>query len=787
MPDSASEDAIRALNEQLIQQKNLVESLLQNLSDMGIGLVISTDSEIESVNEAISRMTGYGRGPGEFPPMASLFAPESLDKFRKQLAARATSVGDVIVQQWEIVARDGRHIPIESISRAEMVGGKARSVSVILDITARKQVERALAESQARLQAIIDTSLTAIVTMDRRGVITDWNPQAEATFGWPREEAVGRVLADTIVPTKHRAAHRAGLAHYLATGEGPVLGKVLELTALAKDGREFPVELAISPASPASPLGSEVLFVGFVRDITKRKEAQDAIKKLNSDLQIANQHKSEFLANMSHELRTPLNAILGFSELMIDDLSGKFDATTRQKFLVQINTSGTHLLALINDILDLSKVEAGHMTLSYETVSIADMVRGVVSTIEPLASKKHIRITTQVEAAGEIQADAGRVKQMLLNLVSNAVKFTQEMGLITIEAERLQSTVEISIADTGIGIAESDLSRLFKEFQQLESGAGRRQEGTGLGLALTKRLAELHGGEIKVTSELGRGSIFTIKLPLRPSDATAATSVSMQPIASPHDRRPLVLVVEDDLQAAELLARQLDGGGFRAEIVLGGVDAVAKARELQPVAITLDILMRGMDGWDVLERLKRDEATRDIPVVVISVVDKPELGRALGAIDYFVKPVDGRALLDRLAQFTFTRKVGGEETRILAVDDEPANLEWLENVLKPAGFSVVSAIGGRAGIEEARRSRPDLVLLDLMMPEVSGFDVVQALHADDSTREVPIMILTGKNLTEDDKRQLNGNVAAILERGSTGATDLVGWLNRMMAARRERV
>jgi PAS domain S-box-containing protein len=652
MPDSASEDEIRALNEQLVQQKNLVESLLQNLSDMGIGLVISTGSEIESVNEAISRMTGYGREPGEFPPLVSLFAPESLDKLRKQLATRAAGIGDVIVQQWEIVGRDGRHIPIESISRSEMVGGKARSVAVILDIT-------------------------------------------------------------------------------------------------------------------------------------KRKEGEDAIKKLNSDLQIANQTKSEFLANMSHELRTPLNAILGFSELMIDDKSGKFDATTRQKFLVQINASGSHLLALINDILDLSKVEAGRMTLSFEIVSIADIVRGVVSTIEPLASKKHIRISTHVESAGEIEADAGRLKQMLLNLASNAVKFTEEDGLVTIEAERLETSIEISVSDTGIGIAESDLSRLFKEFQQLESGAGRRQEGTGLGLALTKRLAELHGGEVKVTSELGRGSVFTIKLPLRPSDATEAASVSMLPIASPHDRRPLILVVEDDLQAAELLARQLDGGGFRAEILLGGIDVVARARELQPVAITLDILLRGMDGWDVLERLKRDEATRDIPVVVISVVDKPELGRALGAIDYFVKPVDGRALLDRLAQFTFTSNVVGEETRILAVDDEPANLEWLENVLKPAGFSVVSAIGGRAGIEEAKRSRPNLVLLDLMMPEVSGFDVVQALHADDSTREIPIMILTGKNLTADDKRQLNGNVAAILERGTTGATDLVGWLNRLMAARRE--
>jgi len=781
MPDSA-EDPLRILHEQLVQQKSLVDNLLQNLSDMGIGLVISTGSEIESVNEAICRMTGYGPGPGDFPPMAGLFAPESMDKFRKQLAARVSGVGDVIVQEWEILTRDGRRIPIESISRSEMVGDEPHNVAVVLDISARKHVERALAESQARLQAIIDTSLTAIVTMDQRGVITDWNPQAEATFGWPREEALGRVLADTIVPTQHRAAHRAGLARYLATGEGPVLGKVLELTALAKDGREFPVELAISPASA---LGSEVLFVGFVRDITARKEAEDAIKNLNHELQIANQHKSEFLANMSHELRTPLNAILGFSELMIDDTSGKLDAATRMKFLTQINSSGTHLLGLINDILDLSKVEAGRMTLSLEKVSIADVVRAVVSTIEPLASKKHIRISVDVESAGEIEADAGKLKQMLLNLASNAVKFTSEVGLVRIEAERFQSAVEISVSDTGIGIAESDLNRLFKEFQQLESGAGRRQEGTGLGLALTKRLAQLHGGEIRVTSELGRGSVFTIRLPLRPSDAKRAAPVPVLPRATPHDRRPLVLVVEDDLQAAELLARQLDRGGFRAEVALGGVEAMAKARELHPIAITLDILLPGLDGWDVLEQLKREPATMDIPVVVISVVDKPELGRALGAIDYFVKPVDGKALLNRLAQFTFTGKVGTEETRILAVDDEPANLEWLETVLKPAGFSVISAIGGKEGIELARISRPHLVLLDLMMPDVSGFDVVQALHADDSTRGIPIMILTAKDLTDADKRELNGSVAAILERGSTGAADLVGWLNRLMAARHE--
>jgi len=788
-----SEDAIRALNEQLVQlvadrtasnadqgeQKRLVESLLQNLSDMGVGLLLSTSGTAESFNDAFARMAGYGPGQGPLPPLAKLIAPEYMDQFRERLAARVAGVGDVVIQEWEIIARDGRRIPVESISRSELIDGQQHSVAIVLDITSRKKAERALAGSQARLQAIIDTSLTAIVTMDNQGVITDWNPQAEATFGWPRREIVGKVLADTIIPPQYRGAHRAGLARYLASGEGPVLGNVLELTGLGKDGREFPIELAISLASAP---GGEPLFVGFVRDITTRKESEVAIRDLNTELQIATQHKSEFLANMSHELRTPLNAILGFSELMLDDTSDRYDAKTRQKFLAQINSSGKHLLSLINDILDLSKVEAGQMTLNLETVSIVDVVREVLSIIEPLATKKRIRISADVAGAGQLDADAGKLKQMLLNLVSNAVKFTPEVGLVTIEVQRLQNAIEISVADTGIGIAESDLGRLFKEFLQLETGAGRHQEGTGLGLALTKRLAELHGGDIGVVSEPGKGSTFTIRLPLRPADAALRAPIPAP--ATSGDARPLVLVVEDNHQAAELLVRQLDGGGFRAEVALSGTEALAKAREIRPIAITLDILLPGIDGWDVLEQLKRDEATRDIPVVVISVLDRPELGRALGAMDYFVKPVDGKALLARLSEYTFMSRVGTEVTRVLLVDDEPANLQWLEGVLKPAGFSVISAHGGREGIDLARENLPHLILLDLMMPNVSGFDVVEALHEDEATRSIPIMILTAKDLTDDDKRLLNGHVAAIVARRSTAATDLVGWLNRLMAARR---
>jgi two-component system, sensor histidine kinase and response regulator len=374
--------------------------------------------------------------------------------------------------------------------------------------------------SQARLQAIVDTSLNAIVGMDERGRVTDWNPHAETTFGWSRDEILGKVLADTIIPEHYRSAHRTGLAHYLATGDGPVLGTLLELTALDRAGREFPIELAISRASA---LGNEALFVGFVRDITTRKEAEHAITTLNAELRVANQHKSEFLATMSHELRTPLNAILGFSELLLDDSTGKYNATTRQRFLAQISTSGKHLLDLINDILDLSKVEAGQMFLELETVSVSVTVGQVINTIEPIASKKGVRVEADVGAAGSVQADPHKLVQMLLNLVSNAVKFTPEGGSVAISAQRNAETIEISVTDTGIGIAKSDLDRLFREFQQLDSGPGRHQEGTGLGLALTQRLAVLHGGGVRVVSEPGKGSVFTLELPLQQRAGVGST------------------------------------------------------------------------------------------------------------------------------------------------------------------------------------------------------------------------------------------------------------------------
>jgi CheY-like chemotaxis protein len=373
---------------------------------------------------------------------------------------------------------------------------------------------------------------------------------------------------------------------------------------------------------------------------------------------------------------------------------------------------------------------------------------------------------------------------MVLNLVSNAIKFTPEGGTVTIAATRTAKRIEIAVSDTGIGIAEEDIQRIFREFQQVDSGVNRKQQGTGLGLALTRSFAVLHGGEVRAESVLGKGSRFTIDLPIDGVGARSSKAANQAVVKAVGDAsRPLVLVVEDDPASAELLARQIERAGFRTENARNGTEAMVMAKQLKPVAITLDILLPDQDGWAVLTQLKRDDATSDTPVIVVSVVDNPELGKALGALDYFVKPVEARVLINRLSNFNFQHKSGDRKTRVLVVDDEAANRDWLKEVLEPAGFEVTLATGGQMAIDMAKANKPDLIMLDLLMPGVNGFDVVEALSAVPATRAIPIMVLTAKNLTVADIAQLNGHVSTILKRGSTGAVDLLGQLQTVMNKR----
>jgi CheY-like chemotaxis protein len=450
-----------------------------------------------------------------------------------------------------------------------------------------------------------------------------------------------------------------------------------------------------------------------------------------------------------------------------------------------IHESGQHLLALINDILDLSKVEAGRMELFAEPIAVAEAVRHVVRTVEPLVARKQITLEANDLEAGWLTADEGKLKQILINLLSNAIKFTQEGGRVTVTAQRKEASICFTVADTGLGIAREDLERIFDEFQQVDSGPGRRFEGTGLGLALTRRLVELHGGRIWVESELGVGSSFYVEIPVQAEDDAAEPGLQPVPLrlqpATVKDL-PLVLIVEDDARSANLLAVYLHGGGYRSEVATDGHQALALAEELQPAAITLDVMLPDLEGWEVLRMLKQNEATRDISVAIVSVVDDTHLGYALGATDYFVKPIDRRALLSWLERRARRPGLTQPAVRILVVDDEESARDLLVGMLKPTGYEVVLAENGQEGVMAAREAQPDVILLDLMMPGMSGFEVVRELKSAPSTAEIPIVVVTAKDVTPEERKLLNGHVAAILQKGALPAVELIGWLHHAVPA-----
>jgi signal transduction histidine kinase/CheY-like chemotaxis protein len=525
--------------------------------------------------------------------------------------------------------------------------------------------------------------------------------------------------------------------------------------------------------------------VGRERVMEERSRLVDQLRRINAELGHASSAKTEFLAAMSHELRTPLHAVIGFSELLMTPAPNAppVDPTVAE-YAGHIHGAGLHLLDLINDVLDLSRIEAGRLDLAFEEVDLSAVIHRTCKTMRPLAARKGIELTFPDPSGVVIEADAPRIRQILFNLLSNAVKFTPTGGRVDVSLEVTEDAVAIRVADTGPGIPEQDQERIFEPFEQSSATPLSGTEGTGLGLAVTRQLVEGHGGRIELHAD-GTGSRFTVVLPRRRAPGVAgATRPGAPESASVAGGRRVVLVGEDEPRAAELVRIHLEGAGYQVVIARDGVSVLEEAARLRPAAIVLDVVLPVLDGWEVLRRLKADDATCEIPVVIVSVIDEQELGFALGAVDYLVKPVSRQLLvaaLERLVrEIDPSRPTGAvDRMRVLAIDDDPEALELYTEKLGRAGYAVTAARGGHEGIRLAHEAAPDVILLDLLMPDLNGWEVAAALQTDPVTSRIPILVLTSHDLSEADKARLNGHVRHVLHKGADGLDGLVRWLEHV--------
>lgn len=639
---------------------------------------------------------------------------------------------------------------------------------------------RALYESKERLDLALQSAGVGTWTWDLVTNLIYWDDFVRGLFGVPAHAPEDQY--QDIVALVHPDDQDRIKSEMNASVEHDVPYDT-EFRVVWPDGTER--ALASRGKVYRDATGRPLRMSGVCLDITERRLAAEQ-RQAREAAEVANRAKSNFLASMSHELRTPLNAIIGFSELLENHTFGDLNER-QQRYVTNVLTSGRHLLQLINDILDLSKVEAGHMELTFSEFDVRTAFSEVQTIVGTLAMKKHLDLDVEVgDSITTLTADQSKLKQVLYNLLSNAIKFTPDGGAIRVTVrlapeigvEEGGEWIEVAVADTGIGLKSEDQERIFDTFEQVDSAYAREQQGTGLGLALSRRFVELHGGRIWVESEVGKGSTFRFVLPLKARPVTAEGTDKVGATSAAQETGPLVLVAEDDKHAGELLAQDLVQAGYRVAHATTGEQVVALAQELRPDAITLDILLPDMDGLKVLAQLKSLPETRAIPVVIVSLTEGRELGFSLGAADWLVKPANPVEFLAAVRKAIAGTDSPNAQT-VLVVDDEAATLELLTDMLRMQGLRVLTAHNGRQGISLARAERPHLIVLDLIMPGLTGFDVVQELREQPETREIPILIFTVKDLSAEERERLRGSVEAVVTKGATG--DLIRELARVQA------
>ena len=740
------------LSGQLTEQQAYNRSLIEASADALFA--IAPDGMVTDVNAEATRLTGYTRKH----LINSRFADYFTEPERARAGVQQTmQAGRVIGYELVLITRHGRRIVV-SFNAGVFTDAGGTPLGILAaarDSTQQKQIEQELREQQSYTRGLIESNIDALMTTEPLGNITDVNLQMCEITGRVREELIGTPFKDYFTDSKRA---EDGIRKVLA--EDRVTN--YELTIRAKDGRETVVSYNATTFKGVD--GKLRGVFAAARDITDQKRLEAQLLKKNEELeeqylrvQEANRLKSEFLANMSHELRTPLNSIIGFTELMHDGKVGPLNADQKE-YMGDILTSSRHLLQLINDVLDLSKVESGKMEFRPEPVELGRLIGEVRDILRSIAGNKHIAITSEVvPALGQVMIDPAKLKQVLYNYLSNALKFTPDEGRVTVRVKPEGADFfRLEVEDTGIGIRQEDFGRLFAEFQQLDASAAKKYPGTGLGLALTKRLVEAQGGTVGVRSTFGKGSTFFAVLP-RLARAVAQPAPRTGP--APQPGAPKVLVVDDDVKDRIWLAQTIGEAGFHVETASTGAEALARCRAELFDVITLDILLPDMSGRDVLAAIRGGGPNRLTPVIIVTVIAEKGVVAGYNVNDIFQKPVDAKKLLASLKKAEI---VPSASKQILVVDDDANFLKLTETTVQKLGCHPVCVADPLKALQMIAQDPPAAVVLDLMMPEMDGFEFLARLRKSPAGRRVPVIVCTNKDLTESELTKLQSSVQAVV-------------------------
>ncbi|OGR79112.1 MAG: hypothetical protein A2X32_11365 [Elusimicrobia bacterium GWC2_64_44] len=573
----------------------------------------------------------------------------------------------------------------------------------------------------------------------------------------------------------------------------PKLGGLDTLTALKNLDPKIEVIMVTGFATLENAV--ESMKRGAYDFITKPFQIDDlarlvsrALEKRRLGLQVdelkeINRFKSEFLANMSHELRTPMNAILGYTSLHLDQIYGPV-TPKQQEALKRVEAGGKNLLQLINGILDLSKLAAGRMPVYLEEFNLRDLMDEVLKMMDCLAGAKKLALTADIPPQIRIKSDRTKLKQILINLISNSIKFTREGGItVCLARSPGKSRFTIRVKDTGIGIKAADLPQLFQEFRQLDASSTRQYGGTGLGLVISRKFAQLLGGDVNVESVPGAGSTFSIDLPLE-SELAAPAGERLFRQAALAAGKKVFLAIDDDPEVLSLLRDSLHGTGYEFAGALGVPEGIALARKLKPFAITLDIMMPHQDGWSALQVLKNDPELKAIPVIILSITDNKSLGYALGVTDYMIKPFDRRELLGKLKALEHgcKPKAPGQAAActVLVADEEKATADYIRETLAAEGYEVETAATGREALAKLNAAPPDVLFLNLTLPEVTGFEVMEAVEKDPKFRDTLIFVLTARHLSGGELEHLHRRAEAVIQKGSRKLPDILSLVKRKL-------